>query len=109
MNKYEKALGDVVQEYCNNCTCVFESEICKKKLCYRPIEALKELVEKATQKKVKNRVYRGTVVRQISNETPFSYDLIDGKCPCCGYKCGNTDEYCHKCGQALDWGDKNEI
>lgn len=79
-NKYQKALKRIRNDYLNN---------------HNPdCDILEELVEKATPKKAKP-MYIPLV------STPY-------RCPCCGTLVKNEIEefnYCHNCGQAIDWRD----
>lgn len=53
-----------------------------------------ELVEKTTPKKVKDKKWTNGEFISLSY----------GKCPSCGAEAwGCDDDYCPKCGQALDW------
>lgn len=52
-----------------------------------------EALEKQIPKKLNNIVLLGSTIKT-------------GKCPKCNDSVNNTQSYCDKCGQALDWGDK---
>jgi len=60
---------------------------------------VKEAVEKQIPKKPKNKY---TDILDITTEIPA--------CPVCGNQSiDETDEYCSDCGQALDWGNENDL
>lgn len=64
------------------------------------IEALKvgiSALEKQVPKKVLN---------LMLNADGKTIKVFKGICPCC--QCIVTNEYCSRCGQALDWSDDNE-
>ncbi len=64
------------------------------------IEALKvgiSALEKQVPKKVLN---------LMLNADGKTTKVFKGICPCC--QCIVTNEYCSRCGQALDWSDENE-
>lgn len=82
MNKYEKAFKVLEDElpYTPN----------------SPLGKIKELVERATPKKV-------IKIREI-NDTNFYI----GNCPVCHNPVTSESNYCNKQGQALDWSKGNE-
>ena len=45
------------------------------------------------------------------NNLKVHVDRITGDCPSCGHRIQNYGdaEYCHKCGNKLDWADHEEI
>ena len=73
---------------------------------YVPLEAVEELIEKATQKKPKKQLI-DNYCRGIPGETPNEKEL--------NYFCSNCNElvgdegfkynYCPNCSQAIDWSD----
>ena len=96
MNKYQEALDDLsypdIYSPCYGDKCgATECGDCKIR---RDILTLKELVDKATPKKAKP-MYPPLV------STPY-------RCPCCGTLVRSEIEkfnYCHNCGQAIDWSE----
>ena len=79
MNKYQEAL-DCAKKHLDS------------KHDLKKVEVLQELVNKGTPKKAKP-MYIPLV------STPY-------RCPCCGTLVKNEIEefnYCHNCGQAIDW------
>lgn len=101
MNEYEEALNIFCEQN------VFKD--ISKDVLEEKYKLLKELVEKATPKKVKK-------------SKPLEHDVTIGKAIFCKgttflTKCPNCDawlnplyhkQYCGKCGQALDWGENDE-
>ncbi len=64
------------------------------------VEALKETItelEKQVPKKVLN---------LMLNADGKTTKVFKGICPCC--QCIVTNEYCSRCGQALDWSDSDD-
>ena len=98
--------------FCRDDSCGLVYEACKKLSDYEDLEeqglllklpckvgdSASTIVEKQTPKKPNN-------IKIITN-FPGKYYTTQGDCPMCGeeglYKLQN---YCHKCGQKLDWGD----
>ena len=81
MNKYIEAL-DFVKKHLDS------------KHDLERVEVLQELIDKATPKKAKP-LYLPLVF------TPY-------RCPCCGTLLNSKKEkfnYCHNCGQAIDWSE----
>lgn len=82
------------------------AELVKPKLEeYEQIGEIEEYREAVGKQKPKRIVYESSSV--FSNG--FTH-YRTGKCPVCGEYYSNIDEinYCCKCGQALDWRDKDE-
>lgn len=46
------------------------------------------------------------VLNLMLNADGKTTKVFKGICPCC--QCIVTNEYCSRCGQALDWSDENE-
>ena len=68
------------------------SENCKFKITHQQV---REAIEKQTAKKPE--------VEIVS----FDYGTTIEKCPCCAYVyIDKDDNYCSKCGQAIDWSDE---
>lgn len=89
MNEYKKALDDL-QDYHNH----YHDDVS-----FENYKLLKELVEKATPKKVKYSYFKS----QLSNY----------HCPNCGEAQGlyvnkRWRNFCDHCGQALDWSVKED-
>jgi hypothetical protein len=82
--EYQKALDSI----CGRC---FKDTEGHKKV-------LQELVDKATQKKVKE--------PKLLNGHKNTF--IDGYCPNCNEHNFRCNKYCMHCGQKLDWSDKDE-
>ena len=88
MNEYQKALDKLCDLGRKELTF---REICEMEIA---VETLQKLVEKATPKKVKDKKWTNGEFISLSY----------GKCPSCGAEAwGSDDDYCPKCGQALDW------
>ena len=60
---------------------------------YVPLEAVEELIEKATPKKLKG----WTVGKRLNRGIEFN-------CPMCNTVHHNKFNFCPNCGQAIDWG-----
>ena len=101
MNKYEEALEIVdCKMHADDWFCEIEkrsSKECAKCDCTKAYETLKELVEKATQKK----------------PIPLNWDM--NRCPNCkcylptkrnALKKREPRIYCDRCGQAIDWSEE---
>lgn len=86
MNKYQEALSEVIRMSAQSDE-PFPTE---------EVEALQELVDRATPKKAK-----------LSNEQKIRY-VQTYVCPTCGkeFTGGKLSNYCYRCGQALDWGEE---
>ena len=56
---------------------------------------------------------KATLEKQIpkkvnSKKVDDTFGITGGKCPVCGYaRLYDNHKFCHKCGQALDWGDSS--
>ena len=84
MNEYQEALD-------------FAKKHLDSKQDLEKVEVLQELVNKATPEKAKP-MYLPLV------STPY-------RCPCCGALVKSEIEefnYCHNCGQAIDWRNEND-
>ena len=103
MNKYQQALDSLKEKVENISGLGIESD----NEFYDWIETLQELVEKETPKKVE---------KGEEHYMPESYELdyVECYCPTCGelYYVGEDElkniNYCIKCGQRLDWSDKDD-
>lgn len=95
MNKYQKAFENIK----NECAKYHNFDIVDD------FETLKELVDKATPKKVKN-------MNDQLNFKTGDFEYRSGECPVCGKENGcnefNENEYCRGCGQKLDWSENDE-
>lgn len=103
MNKYCKALENIQMIILDSCSDGYREPKFLKDFYYNECESLKELVDKATPKKVV----------KISQK-----DYIKGSyehcCPSCSNCVGTIledstieeDDYCPTCGQRLDWRKK---
>ena len=94
MNKYREALLDIRYIYT-------QSQKYKKLQKYnamRQLDTLQELVDKATPKKPKIRVFNDAEVWECAER------LVEKEvCPLCNHKLLDKDPYCRFCGQAIDW------
>ncbi len=117
MNKYQEAfmlMGKKTLTHCpgymitgNRCSCNEQSECGYK----QAVDTLQELVEKATPKKPSfDKSWEDEETTDIYNEDGSINEIIC-LCPNC-HKHGIYDseygvrfDYCHECGQALDWSD----
>lgn len=92
MNKYQEAYNDIEL----TCLCIDSAERAKEYL-----NAIRELVEKATTKKLHYEA-DGYWDGQLVYDTAI--------CPCCGRRfevdCDEHSKYCPSCGQALDWSEE---
>jgi len=98
---YEETLHEIsVQVYRN--TDNFTMTVSKD--CYKNIiEALKKQIPKKPIKT--NYMVKVNGLDTMLDENEFT------KCPSCTYKdieVKQGQKYCHKCGQALDWSEKND-
>lgn len=106
MNKYETALENIIvyplKDDCEHspcCECEAQCSFYKEK--EHDYEVLKELVDKATPAKPINKIincYGDRVLSCPHCKQPF--DVLKRRI----YKFN----YCHYCGQRLDWSDKDE-
>ncbi len=102
MNKYQEALDKLKENYEN----VFKASIIERdNEFYEDMDALQELVEKATPKKVIYSDYE-----EVDDDI---YVANTAKCPTCGneFEFGYwNDTYNHHCvcGQVIDWSKEDE-
>ncbi|MFR7590239.1 MAG: hypothetical protein ACLUVC_02255 [Longibaculum sp.] len=102
MNKYQEALDNIVRVSCpkgKSCRECDFIEICNCEA-KSYIDKLQELVDKETPKKV------------ITKNKHMGYGTYEEQSYCSRCGANLTIEYgyayCHRCGQALDWSDKDE-
>lgn len=95
MNKYQEAYS-YIKHYCE-----LDDDFLKWPLAERSMTAFKELVDKATPKKLKNKTDKDGRLLLV--------------CPTCGdvymkfwsdVETVSCREYCDECGQKLDWSDE---
>ena len=101
MNKYQSAYYELIQRFYSLLEFLDEN-VTKKDL--NNISTIKELIEKATDKKAKN-IYDEN---ESCKATPFYEQALQGQCPHCYREVQPGMSYCSNCGQALDWGDEEE-
>lgn len=88
MNKYEEALKHIV--YCdrNDCGISYLSDAYRN-----DISALRELVDKATPKKI---------LKSVDENGEPCLPRNHGVCPICGFVVEYSDKHCQECGQRLE-------
>lgn len=84
MNKYEEALGFLL---IGPADCYGDKTLTERYEIIKNIKLLKELVERATPKKV----------------VKMRADSEYASCPGCRQSVNCLEEFCHCCGQKLDW------
>jgi hypothetical protein len=91
MNRYQNDLAEIVR------ICAQDDE----PFPIEEIESLQELVDKATPEapNVEHSWWRSP--DGVSVLTFFKY-----KCPCCGRRVTDIDNFCPNCGQAIDWSEE---
>lgn len=102
MNKYEKALADVANETVDRLADGYYQPKTVEHFHSEAIDILRELVEKATPKKI------------ITDGSSYSTcDKVQYICPNCKKimlraVCARVTKpnYCYNCGQKIDWSDK---
>lgn len=90
MNKYQQALNNCVNRWAPS----------------KDWNLLKELVEKATPKKPKEKIINVYSGENPDEKEPHYY------CPDCLEWVGDEwieHKYCPRCGQAIDWGTGNNV
>ena len=95
MNKYQKALETIFEYNTDECESFDDYMECTyNNTCYihKSYMLLQKLVNKATPKKA----------------TPFPNSSYYNICPKCKITLEFKPEYCHNCGQALDWSGEDE-
>lgn len=96
MNKYQEALHNLSMYVVDDIADGYNEPKFLRDFYYTDFTFLDELVERATPKNPKDL---------------YSFEGSDdtfGNCPICGDLCNDEMKFCDKCGQALDWGDKDE-
>lgn len=88
MNKYKKALDFLLV---GPADCYGDKTLTERNEIIENIKLIKELVERATPKKV---------VKMTVNS---GY----GSCPDCRQPVNFLERFCHCCGQELDWSEEN--
>ena len=89
----EEARGTMLLEVCPACEYKEVSE-CVEEDCeiYLAIKALETQIPK----------------RVAGKYLPWGAYMWRGRCPTCGFSTPDVFDFCPKCGQALDWSEKNE-
>lgn len=106
MNKYQKALDNLIRVSCPRKVSCKECDF--EKLCNsqakRYIDTIQELVEKATPKKPQYK----ELIRKDNYRDETNIPIYDWWCPNCHLEHISTNEvnYCPTCCQALDWSDE---
>lgn len=96
MNKYKESLEHIV-----GFIPTLTSPRNGKKFLFESINLIQELVDKETLKKI---------IKNNELEDCDRYMIVSEcwNCPSCKNRLFTGDNYCRKCGQALDWSENNE-
>lgn len=109
MNKYQEAL-DFLQEECRTI---------KKGEAKKYVEVLQELVDfnktfahvlgsidfKVLRNILETKLPKKPIKKETVTLSMLNIDVTFGKCPTCGSALAGKQNYCTKCGQAIDWED----
>lgn len=109
MTKYQEALDHIIKCDREDCGMSYLSDAYRNDL-----SVLQELVEKATPKKPSfDKSWEYEEIKDIYNEDGSINECVC-LCPNChkhsiyDSEYGVRFDYCHECGQALDWSDKDD-
>lgn len=123
MNKYEKALEELsfplISSDCGGCKCGESDCSCEKR---EAVETLQELVDfnktfahvlgsidfKALRNILETKLPKKPIKKETVTLSMLNIDVTFGKCPTCGSALAGKQNYCTKCGQALDWRVEDE-
>ena len=79
--------------------------------------AIEALGKRVPKEPVEEYIFRGAFREHLKKHAPDMADSTDYKCPVCGRRIrigkesssyGRRDNFCQRCGQAIDWSQNNE-
>lgn len=115
-NKYQEALNSIKEKT----TEIDEYETIPKSTfchCVEEVEVLQELVDfnktfayvlgsidfKALRNILETKLPKKPIKKETVTLSMLNIDVTFGKCPTCGSALAGKQNYCTKCGQAIDW------